>query len=69
MEAKYLVLGFFQLVLRVSFKLISDTVNRGLRAFEVFPEEDFEVRLRDRSSAFMMMFALSLIEADGVMEK
>ena len=37
------VLSFFQLVLGIPSKLIPDTVNKGLRAPEILPEEGLEL--------------------------
>ena len=63
------VLGFFQLVLGVYLKLTPDTVNKSLRASEVFLEESLELWPCDRSGAFVAVLVLSSSEADGITEE
>ena len=63
------VLGFFQLVFGIPPKLTPDTVNKGLEAPEILPEEGLELWPRDRSSAFVTSLVLSLSEADGTTEE
>lgn len=58
------VLSFFQLILRVSFKLTLDALNKVLGVFKVLLQESFKVKLYDRSVTFLATLMLSLIEAD-----
>ena len=50
-------------------KFTPDTINKSLKASEVFPEESFKVRLRDESGAFMATFVLGLFNDNRAMKK
>lgn len=57
------------MVLRISLKLILNIVNKGLRIPNILFKQDFEFRLYDKSSAFVVAFVLSLFEADSTIKK
>lgn len=63
-KIKDIILGFFQLILKISFKLINDIVNKGLRVNKVFSEKGLEVRPNDRSGAFIAAFVLFLSKSN-----
>ena len=64
-----LISDFFQLILEAPLKLAPDTVDKGLRAYEIFPEEGFELWPCNRSGALVVALVLSPSEADGATEK
>lgn len=57
---------FFQLVLGISSKFIPNIVNKGLEISKGFSEEGLELKLYNRGGAFMAVFTLSSLDADGV---
>ena len=61
-----IVSSFFQLVLRILFKLTPDIVDKSLRISEDFLKEDFKIKLYDQSGALMMALVLSPSETDRV---
>ena len=65
---EYLVLGFFQLILNVFFKLILD-IDKSLKIFEIFLEKSFEVEPHNKNSAFIIMLVLNLFKANNTMQK
>lgn len=65
----YIILGLFQLVLRLLTKLTPNNMNKRLTIFKVFLEEGFDVKLFDWSGAFMIALIPGLFEADGTTKK
>lgn len=59
LKVEYLVLVFFQLVLKISSKLNSDIINKSLKIFKIFLEKSVNVKLYDRSRTYRAMFVLS----------
>ena len=59
-----IVLNFFWLILRVSFKLTPNAINKNLEVFKVLLEEIFEIKLYDRSGNFVAVLMLSLSKPD-----
>ena len=58
--------SFFQLVLRIPFKLTPHAINKSLGVFEVFLEKSFEIKPRDKSSVFVVVLMLILLETNNV---
>ena len=50
-------------------KLTPDVINKGLKISEVFLEESFEVRPRDRSGVLLAALVLGSPEADSAIEE
>ena len=69
MKVKYLISDFFQLVLRILFKLIPDTVNKGLEILEHLFEKNYKFELYDRSNTLLVIFILSSPKANSVTKK
>ena len=63
------ILSFFQLVLAVSFKLIPDAINKGLKVSKVFLKENLEVRLCNQSGALMPLLMLGPSGIDTAIKK
>ena len=60
------VLGLFQLVLRVSFKLILNIIDKSLKIPKVFLEKGFEIRPNNRKNTFMAILVLNLSEVNNI---
>ena len=54
---------------RYSSKLTPNIVNKGLKAFKVFTEEDFELRLYNKSDALVMVLVLRSFKAGKLIKK
>lgn len=55
--------------MRVSPKLIVDTINEGLETPKILLKESFELWLCDKSGAFVVVFILSLSEANKTIKE
>lgn len=53
----------------ISFKLILNTINKGLKVSKVFLEEIFEFGSRDWNDVFVVSLMLGLSKIDDAMEK
>ena len=62
------VLDFFQIVLKISLKLILDIVNKSLENFKVIFKEGFKVKSHNKTGALVAVFVLSPSKADGTTE-
>ena len=49
-----------QLVLRISFKLILNIINKSLEVFKIFLKDDFKLRLYNKSEILVATFILDL---------
>ena len=61
--------NFFQLILRVLFKLTLDIIDKGLRVSKVFLKKGLKIKLRNWSSALVAALVLGLSEADRATEE
>ena len=69
LELKCLVLGIFQLILRISPKFTPNIINKSLRILKYFLEKSFKVRLYNKNDALIMLFMISLSKTKGAIEK
>lgn len=68
-NVQYLILSFFQLVLRVFFKLALEIIDKNLGIFKIFLEKSFKLQPYDLSNTFITIFLLGLLEIDNTIEK
>ena len=57
------------MVVRVFPKLILDIINKSLKIFKVLLEENFKIKLYNKSNILIMVFILSLFKADSIIEE
>ena len=54
LKVRYPIPSFFQLILRVFFKLTADIINKGLRISKILLEKSLELELNNRSGALVV---------------
>ena len=69
LKLRYLVSGFFKLILGVFPKLTPDIVNKSLKASEVPTEESFELRPNDRGGSLVTALEPSPFKIDMATKK
>ena len=68
MKIRCIVLNFFKLILKIYFKLIIDVDDESLRVFNIFLEQNLEVRSFNRSDTLMIVFMLGLSKDNDIIK-
>ena len=66
---KCLILSFFQLILKISFKHTLNIINKGLKTFKIFFKKDFKVESYYKNSVIMTSFILGPFKTDNIIKK
>lgn len=61
-------MNFFKLILKIYFKLIIDVDDESLRVFNIFLEQNLEVRSFNRSDTLMIVFMLGLSKDNDIIK-
>ena len=69
LEIKGLILDFFYLALKVSFKLILDIDNKGLKISRIFLKKDFELWLYNKNDILIVVFIINLSKNNSIIKK